>query len=101
MNLSNETLSFRTLSVKILSTALYLCFHGVIRLDVSSVSGAIPVYIKNGIIAKHVMDLDTPSDIEIVPIEINIRKQKWLLFPFCIGIHHKIKRILLKILRES
>ena len=39
--------------------------------------GGILVYIKNGIIAKRLKDLEIPSDIKIVPIEIYIRKQKW------------------------
>ena len=38
-------------------------------------------YIKNGITAKHLKDFKIPSDIQIIPIEINIRKQKWLLQP--------------------
>ena len=56
-------------------------FGQPIRLYISSVSGGILVYIENAIIAKHLMDLEIPSDFEIVPIEINIRKQKWLLLP--------------------
>ena len=43
-------------------------FRKAITLYTSSVS-------KNGIIAKYI-DLKIPSDIEIVPIEINIRKLK-------------------------
>ena len=44
-------------------------FGKPIRLYTSSVS-------KNGTIAKYIKDLEIPSDIEIVPIQINIRKQK-------------------------
>ena len=56
-------------------------FRQPIRLDVSSNSGGLLVYIRNGIISKQFKDLEIPSDIEIVPVEINIRKQKWLLLP--------------------
>ena len=56
-------------------------FGKPIRLDVSSNSGGLLVYIRNGIISKQLKDLGIPSDIEIVPIESNIRKQNWLLLP--------------------
>ena len=56
-------------------------FGKPIRLDVSSNSGGLLVYIRNGIISKQLKDLEIPNDIEVVPIEINIRKQKWLLLP--------------------
>ena len=56
-------------------------FGKPIRLDVSSNSGGLLVYIRNGIISKQLKDLGIPNDIEIVPIEINIRKEKWLLLP--------------------
>ena len=49
-------------------------FGKPIRLNVSSNSGGLLVYIRNGIISKQLKDLEIPSDIEIVPIEINIRK---------------------------
>ena len=54
-------------------------FGQPVRLDVSSVSGGILVYIENEIIAKLLKDLEIPRDIEIVPKDINIWKQKLLL----------------------
>ena len=56
-------------------------FGKPIRLDVSSNSGGLLVYVRNGIISKQLKDLEIPSDIEIVSIEINIRKQRWLILP--------------------
>ena len=56
-------------------------FKSPIRLDISSNSGGILVYIKEDILFKKIEDRDIPRDIQIIPIEINIRKQKWLLLP--------------------
>ena len=50
-------------------------FVQAIRLDVSSNNGGFLVYIRNGMISKQLKDLEMPSDIEIVPLKINIRKQ--------------------------
>ena len=51
-------------------------FKSPIRLDISSNSGGILVYIKEDILFKKIEDRDIPRDIQIIPIEINIRKQK-------------------------
>ena len=51
------------------------------RLDVSGNSGEILVYVGDCLLSKYVNLLDIPSDIQVVPIEINARKQKWLILP--------------------
>ena len=33
------------------------------------------------LLSKYVNFVDTPRDIQVVPIEINVRKQKWLILP--------------------
>ena len=56
-------------------------FRSPIRLDISSNSGGILVYIKDDILFKKIEGLEIPRDIQAIPIEIDIRKQKWLLLP--------------------
>ena len=56
-------------------------FKSPIRLDITSNSGGILVYIKEDILPKKIEDRDIPRDIQTILIEINIRKQKWLLLP--------------------
>ena len=68
-------------------------FRQPIRLDVSSNSGGLLVYIRNGIISKQLKDLETPSDIEIVPVETKSKNRSGCCCPYT-GILRKIKRIL-------
>ena len=51
------------------------------RLDVSSTSGGILVFIKEHIPSKLLNKLKIPSNLQILPIEINLRKTKWLILP--------------------
>ena len=50
------------------------------RLDVSYYSGGLLVYIKDDIIARPLNE-NIPNTLQIIPIELNFRKQKWLLIP--------------------
>ena len=56
-------------------------FKSPYRLDVSGNSGGVLVYVKECLLSKYVNLVDTPPDIQVVPIEINVRKQKWLILP--------------------
>ena len=56
-------------------------FRSPIRLDINSNSGGVLVYVRKDICHKKIEDLEIPKDIQTIPIEINIRKQKWLLLP--------------------
>ena len=51
------------------------------RLDVNSKSGGILVYIKETIPSKELKSIPVPKDLQIIPIEINLRKSKWLIIP--------------------
>ena len=51
------------------------------RLDVSENSGGLLVYIREDIISKKLEGIRIPKDIQVIPIEINIRKTKWLILP--------------------
>ena len=54
-------------------------FKSPYRLDVSRHSGGILVYVRDSLLSKYVKLVGTPPDIQVVPIEISIRKQKWLI----------------------
>ena len=51
------------------------------RLDVTSNRGGLLDYVRHGIIAKELPVTNFPNDIQVIPIELSIRKQKWLLLP--------------------
>ena len=56
-------------------------FKPPIRLDINKSSGGLLVYIKENLLCKKIEDFGIPNDIQTIPIELNIRKQKWLLLP--------------------
>ena len=49
-------------------------FHKPLRMDVSSWRGGLLVYIKSSLPSK----LKLPNNIQIIPFELNLRKDKWL-----------------------
>ena len=51
------------------------------RLDVSSNSGGLLVYINENIPSRILRKFTVTKDIQILPIEINFRKSKWLFLP--------------------
>ena len=51
------------------------------RLDVTSKSGGLLVYVNEQIISRELKNLSLPKDIQAIPIELNFRKSKWLLLP--------------------
>ena len=56
-------------------------FKQPFRLDVLRSSGGLLVYLKDGIISKELKKENISKEIQVIPIELNIRKQKWLLLP--------------------
>ena len=56
-------------------------FKAPIRLDITRNSGGLLVYSREDILCRKIEGLEIPKDIQAIPIEINIRKQKWLLLP--------------------
>ena len=51
------------------------------RLDVTSNSGGIFVFVNDQIPSKEIKSVSIPSDIQAIPIELNLRKCKWLFLP--------------------
>ena len=51
------------------------------RLDVTARSGGLMVLINENISSKTLDGIDIASDMQIIPIELNLRTKKWLLLP--------------------
>ena len=51
------------------------------RFDINSKSGGLLIYIKETIPSKELKQLLIPKELQILPIEINLRKSKWLIIP--------------------
>ena len=49
------------------------------RLDVSGSSGGLLVYVNNDIPSRVLKAYELPHDIQAIPIELNLRKSKWLI----------------------
>ena len=49
------------------------------RLDASASSGGLLTYVNSKIPSRQLLSLKIPSDIQCIVIELNLRKQKWLL----------------------
>ena len=54
------------------------CFKSY-RYDRNKHGGGLLVYVKEGLPAKQLQSYRFPDDIEVVAVEINLKKQKWLL----------------------
>ena len=48
------------------------------RLDVSDVSGGLLTYVHTEIPSRRLTDFKLPADVQAIPVEINLRKRKWL-----------------------
>ena len=51
------------------------------RLDVSLSSGGLLVYVTDRIVSKELVSAPIQGDIQAIPIELKLRKEKWLLIP--------------------
>ena len=49
------------------------------RLDASSTSGGLLVYVNENIPSRPLLKLTLPSDIQLIPFELCLRKTKWLI----------------------
>ena len=54
-------------------------FRTPYRKDVSGKNGALLVYVNSNIPSKVLKVDDCPSDIQVILVEINLKKQKWLV----------------------
>ena len=53
-------------------------FHKPLRMDVSSRRGGLLVYIKSSLPSKMLTKFKLPNNIQLIPFELNLRKDKWL-----------------------
>ena len=49
------------------------------RLDISSRSGGLVVYVRDGISSRYLKDFRLPIDIQFIPIELRLKSHKWLI----------------------
>lgn len=56
-----------------------LNFNSPYRLDVTERSGGLLTYVRKGMLSRLLTEFVFPNDIQVVPIELNLRKQKWLI----------------------
>ena len=54
-------------------------FRTPFRKDLSGKSGGLLVYVNSNIPSKMLKIPDCPNDIQVIPVEINLKKQKWLV----------------------
>ena len=53
-------------------------FHKTLRMDVSSQREELLVYIKFSLPSKMLTKFKLPNNIQIIPFELNLRKNKWI-----------------------
>ena len=54
-------------------------YHLPFSLDITSKKGGLMVFVKAHIPSRRLNDFKIPSNIQIIPFEINLRKEKWLV----------------------
>ena len=60
------------------SQFLIPCFHEPMRLDITSTGGGMLVYIKSSLPSRIMSNFKLPENIQVIPFELNLRKEKWL-----------------------
>ena len=53
-------------------------FHEPMRLDITSKRGGMLVYIKSSLPSRIMSNFKLPENIQVIPFEFNLRKEKWL-----------------------
>ena len=59
-------------------TTAQFMLPGYHNLDISDWKGGLLVYIKSHLPSRLLKNLDIPSNIQIIPFELNLRKEKWM-----------------------
>ena len=54
-------------------------YHLPYRLDITDKKGGLIVFVKSHIPSRRLNDFKIPSNIQIIPFEINLKKEKWLV----------------------
>ena len=54
-------------------------FRSPFRLDKSGKSGGLLIYVKSNLPSRLLTDYKLPNDIQLIPIELNLRKDKWFV----------------------
>ena len=54
-------------------------YHLPYRLDITDKKGDLMVFVKSHMPSRRISDFKIPSNTQIIPFEINLRKEKWLV----------------------
>ena len=65
------------------SQLLIVSFHEPMRLDITSKRGGMLVYIKSSLPSRIMSNFKLLENIQIIPFELNLRKEKWLFVSIC------------------
>ena len=57
-------------------------YHKPYRLDISDRQGRLLVYIKSHLPSRSLTNYTTPKDIQVIPFELNLRKERWMFLCF-------------------
>ena len=57
-------------------------FHKPLRLHISVKRDGLLVYVRSHLLPRQLLKFEIPSDIQAIPLELNIKKEKW--FFLCI-----------------
>ena len=61
-------------------------FHRLFRLEISANSGGLLIYIKSSLPAQFLSNCILPSNIQAIPLELNLKKRKWLFISILNGL---------------
>ena len=56
-----------------------LCYHKPYLLDISDKQGGLLIYIKFNLPSRPLPSHNTPNDIQVIPFELNLWKENWML----------------------
>ena len=76
-------------------------FKAPYRLDVSDRSGGLLTYVRSDIPSRRLCEFKFPEDIQIIPVELNPSKKKWLLFSIYRHPTNNTPKYFLKILSDA
>ena len=57
-------------------------FRKPLRLDISDKSGGLLVYVRSHLLLRQLTKFEIPSDIQAIPFEVNMRKEKWFFYAY-------------------
>ena len=78
---------------KLFSNSFWPGYHNPYRLDISDRREGLLIYIKSHLPSRRLTNYTTPKHIQIIPFELNLRKEKWMCICVFIGLLRKRNNI--------